>query len=125
MNDTKRRGGSICGNSMSRCLPSPIGKRHRMTATICSIILQGLGQLYNRQWIKGIVSLPLEGAGLAYLLPRLSQAVWGIWTLGENTQRFVKVNGSTVLQKGDHSIFLPLDGIIVPLVFLCLCSFTS
>ena len=79
-------------------------KQHRMTATI-SIILQGLGQLYNRQWIKGIVLLLLEGAGLAYLLPRLSQAVWGIWTLGENTQRFVKVNGSTVLQKGDHSIF--------------------
>lgn len=58
-------------------------KQHRMTATICSIILQGLGQLYNRQWIKGIVLLLLEGAGLAYLLPRLSHAVWGIWTLGK------------------------------------------
>lgn len=57
-------------------------KQHRMTAAICSIILQGLGQLYNRQWIKGIILLLLEGAGLAYLLPRLSQAVWGIWTLG-------------------------------------------
>lgn len=105
-------------------VPVPVGpnseRQHRMTAAICSIILQGLGQLYNRQWIKGICLLLLEGAGLAYLLPRLSQAVWGIWTLGENTQRFVKVNGSTVLQRGDHSIFCCLMALSYCWCFLCL-----
>lgn len=92
-------------------------RQHRMTAAVLSVVLQGLGQLYNRQWIKGICFLILEGVGLAYLIPRLNQAVWGVWTLGEQTQRFVKVNGSTVLQQGDHSIFLLLNGIIVLLVF--------
>jgi len=92
-------------------------RQHRMTAAVLSVVLQGLGQLYNRQWIKGICFLILEAVGLAYLIPRLNQAVWGVWTLGEQTQRFVKVNGSTVLQQGDHSIFLLLNGIIVLLVF--------
>ncbi|MEK3785570.1 sugar ABC transporter permease [Paenibacillus sp. FSL K6-1230] len=91
--------------------------QYRLTAAVLSIILQGLGQIYNGQWIKGIALLALEGVGLAYLIPRLSHALWGIRTLGEQTQRFVKVNGSTVLQKGDHSIFLLLDGLIVLLVF--------
>lgn len=100
-------------------------RQHRVTAAVLSVILQGLGQLYNGQWIKGLILIVLEAVGLAYLIPRLNHAVWGIWTLGENTQRFVKVNGSTVLQRGDHSIFLLLDGLIVLLVlFVFLLIYT-
>ncbi|MBN2982147.1 MULTISPECIES: carbohydrate ABC transporter permease [Cohnella] len=93
-------------------------KQHRTTATVLSILVQGLGQIYNGQRIKGIVLLLIEALGLIYLIPRLGDAIWGLVTLGETTQRFEKVNNSTQLVPGDHSIFLMLDGLIVVFVFL-------
>lgn len=93
-------------------------KRHRITAVVLSIVLQGLGQLYNRQWLKGIIFMLVQGLGLYYLIPRIGGALWGLVTLGETTQKFVKVGKATQLVKGDHSIFLMLNGIIVVLVFI-------
>ena len=72
--------------------------------------------MYNGQWMKGIILLAAQALGLIYLIPRLGGAVWGLVTLGEKTQKFVKVGKSVQLQKGDHSIFLMLDGMIVLLV---------
>lgn len=93
-------------------------KRHRNMAALLSVALQGLGQLYNRQWLKGIVFLCVQALGLYYLIPRLGNAIWGLVTLGETTQKFVRVGKSTQLVKGDHSIFLMLEGIITILVLL-------
>ncbi|WP_438431994.1 carbohydrate ABC transporter permease [Gorillibacterium sp. sgz500922] len=93
-------------------------KQHRKMAAILSVLVQGLGQFYNGQRIKGLFLAAIEALGLVYLIPRFGHAIWGLTTLGEKTQKFVKVNNSTVLQKGDHSIFLLLDGMIVLIVFL-------
>lgn len=91
--------------------------QHRKTAAILSVVVQGLGQIYNGQRIKGIVLLAIEALGLFYFIPRLGHALWGLVTLGDTVQKFVKVGKSTQLQKGDHSIYLMLDGMIVLLVF--------
>ncbi|MGG1311630.1 carbohydrate ABC transporter permease [Cohnella laeviribosi] len=93
-------------------------KQHRTTATILSVLVQGLGQIYNGQRLKGIVLLLIEALGLVYLVPRLGEAFWGLATLGETTQKFVKVNNSAQLVKGDHSIFLMLNGLIVVFVLI-------
>jgi arabinogalactan oligomer/maltooligosaccharide transport system permease protein len=93
-------------------------KQHRTTATILSVLVQGLGQIYNGQRLKGIVLLLIEALGLVYLVPRLGEAFWGLATLGETTQKFVKVNNSSQLVKGDHSIFLMLNGLIVVFVLI-------
>ncbi len=86
---------------------------YRATATILSVLIQGLGQMYNRQWMKGIAFLLVYALGIVYLVPRLGPAVWGIVTLGEKTQKFVKQGASSQLVKGDHSIFLMLDGLLI------------
>lgn len=93
-------------------------KRHRQTAALLSVALQGLGQFYNRQWLKGVLFLLVQAASLFYLVPRLGYAVWGLVTLGETTQKFEKVGKSFQLIKGDHSIFLMLQGIIILLILL-------
>ncbi|MEK3882076.1 sugar ABC transporter permease [Paenibacillus sp. PL2-23] len=87
--------------------------KHRAAATLMSVLAMGLGQLYNRQWLKGLAFLLIEALGLYYIAPRLQHAVWGLVTLGEQTQKFVKQGGGTQLVKGDHSIFLMLDGLLV------------
>lgn len=95
-------------------------KQHRTIALILSVLVQGLGQIYNRQWIKGILLIVLQAVGLTYMLPRVGEAFWGLATLGEKTQKFVKVGKSTQLQQGDHSIFLMLGGLITLFILFVL-----
>ncbi|KFN11679.1 binding--dependent transport system inner membrane component family protein [Paenibacillus macerans] len=73
----------------------------------------GLGQLYNRQYIKGLLFLAVEALGLAYLIKNLGTAIWGIITLGEVPRMLVK--GKWV--DGDHSIFIMIQSLIT-LLFL-------
>ncbi|MFD1954954.1 carbohydrate ABC transporter permease [Paenibacillus thailandensis] len=91
--------------------------RHRNTAAVLSVLFMGLGQLYNRQLIKGLILVLLEAAALAYFVPNLGTAVWGVATLGENTTRMEKINGLTQQVAGDHSIFLLINGLITLLIF--------
>lgn len=79
------------------------GTKHRKTALILSII-PGLGQMYNRQFIKGTVLLLLAFSFIVAFYDILNIGLWGIVTLG------------TDLERGDHSIFLLVKGIIAILV---------
>ncbi|MCM3701774.1 carbohydrate ABC transporter permease [Paenibacillus macerans] len=87
--------------------------RHKRNASVLSIICMGLGQLYNRQYIKGLLFLAVEVLGLAYLIKNLGTAIWGIITLGEVPRMLVK--GKWV--DGDHSIFIMIQSLIT-LLFL-------
>lgn len=86
--------------------------QHRKTAAFLSVIAMGFGQMYNRQYLKGVIffSLHLVGVGFATLLPR---ALWGIVTLGEQADHLEKVGKVYVNVRGDHSIFLLIEGMIV------------
>ncbi|MEW8969572.1 sugar ABC transporter permease [Mesobacillus jeotgali] len=77
---------------------------HRRIATALSII-PGLGQLYNKQYLKGIAFLVLTGAFFGVFSDLLNMGLWGLFTLGEQTPR-------------DHSIFLMVEGILALIVLL-------
>jgi arabinogalactan oligomer / maltooligosaccharide transport system permease protein len=76
--------------------------QHRKTALLLSII-PGLGQFYNRQWIKGLLFLLLAVSFIAVFADLLNMGFWGLITLGTEVPR-------------DNSIFLLAEGIIAIIV---------
>ncbi|KIY23250.1 MULTISPECIES: carbohydrate ABC transporter permease [Mesobacillus] len=77
---------------------------HRKIATALSMI-PGLGQLYNKQYLKGTAFLVLTGAFFGVFKDLLNMGLWGLFTLGEQTPR-------------DHSIFLLVEGILALIVLI-------
>jgi arabinogalactan oligomer/maltooligosaccharide transport system permease protein len=76
--------------------------RHRKVALGLSII-PGLGQIYNRQWFKGLALLILTFAFFTCFYNLFNIGLWGIVTLGTVPFR-------------DDSLFLMVKGIIALLV---------
>lgn len=91
--------------------------QHRKRAMILSFIGMGFGQIYNRQFLKGILLFLVHLAGI-YLATLLPRAVWGITTLGEQADHLKKVGKVYVNIRGDHSIFLLIEGMIVILAMI-------
>lgn len=73
------------------------GPRHR--AALLSALSMGLGQMYNRQWVKGILLFVLQLSYLGVFYDLFNMGLWGIVTLGTKPFR-------------DHSIQLLAEGII-------------
>ncbi|MFD1849074.1 sugar ABC transporter permease [Oceanobacillus bengalensis] len=71
---------------------------HRKIATILSII-PGLGQFYNRQYLKGFLFLILGFSFVIAFWDFIDIGLWGIFTLGTQVPR-------------DNSVFLMVYGII-------------
>lgn len=93
--------------------------RYRIKATVLSVLSMGLGQIYNRQFIKGIIYLLVEAAGVFYFSTSLGRAIWGITTLGDTARH--KVKGKFV--NGDHSIFLMVESLITLMILLIFIAF--
>ncbi|WP_334074889.1 MULTISPECIES: sugar ABC transporter permease [Paenibacillus] len=89
--------------------------KHRNNATILSILGMGLGQIYNRQFIKGIIFLLFEVVSGYYFINNLGRTFWGIFTLGEVPRRLIK--GKWV--DGDDSIVILVTSLIT-LIFLAI-----
>lgn len=83
-------------------------------AAILSFLFMGLGQLYNRQYFKGISFILLELYLLLFWTIPFQWAMWGLTTLGETPQTRI---GFNVVQ-GDHSIFLLIEGLLFLISFL-------
>lgn len=77
-------------------------------ARVLSILFMGLGQLYNRQYMKAFLFGAGEAVFLLFVLPFLSRGIHGLITLGDTPQ--IIENG--VITQGDHSIFLLVMGIL-------------
>ncbi|MFC5702855.1 carbohydrate ABC transporter permease [Cohnella faecalis] len=86
---------------------------YRKTAAVLSVIAMGLGQIFNRQYTKGILLLFLYAGGLYYFVNNLGHALWGITTLGEKSQHLELVGKVYKMVPGDHSIFLIVQALIV------------
>ncbi|SHG47438.1 sugar ABC transporter permease [Ornithinibacillus halophilus] len=71
---------------------------HRKIATVLSII-PGVGQIYNKQYLKGFIFLVFAASFLIAFWDFIDLGMWGIVTLGEQLPR-------------DNSIFLLVYGII-------------
>ena len=55
--------------------------QHRTIAPLLSIV-PGLGQFYNKQWVKGIVFLILAASFFIAFGDLLNMGFWGLFTLG-------------------------------------------
>lgn len=80
-------------------------------SALLSTVFMGLGQLYNRYFIKGILFAAFEAFLLIFTIPYFRKAFWGLITLGEQPLHYV--NG---IAKGDHSIILLIQGLIAVLL---------
>ncbi|MFD3259859.1 carbohydrate ABC transporter permease [Paenibacillus lentus] len=88
--------------------------RHRTQATILSSLLMGLGQIYNRQFMKGALLIAFETASVTYFILNLKYALWGIVTLGENPRTAANMQPGEY----DHSIFILIQSLITLLYFI-------
>ncbi len=66
-------------------------KHRAATAGWLSVICAGLGQLYNRQYFKGLTFILIYAAGIYAIAAKLTPHLKGIVTLGEQGQHLVKV----------------------------------
>lgn len=80
----------------------------------------GLGQIYNRQFIKGLLFLAVEALGLVYFIRKLGSAIWGITTLGDTPNHLEKVKGIARMVPGDHSIIILIESLITLMFFAVL-----
>lgn len=80
-------------------------KHNPTVATILSILFAGLGQLYNKRYIKGISFIIVEIAFIVTSLDFINLGLWGIRTLG-------------TIPGEDHSIYLLVYGIVSILLLL-------
>jgi len=78
----------------------------------------GLGQLYNRQWIKGVLFLLAHITGITLITTVLSSHIVGFFTLGDQGQHLVKVGKIYKNVPGDHSIFMMIYGLLSMMVVL-------
>ncbi|MBD8014472.1 carbohydrate ABC transporter permease [Planococcus wigleyi] len=74
----------------------------RKIALLLSII-PGIGQFYNKQWIKGLLFLGLAISFVLVFGDLLNMGFWGLFTLGTEVPR-------------DNSIFLLAEGLIAVIV---------
>jgi arabinogalactan oligomer/maltooligosaccharide transport system permease protein len=93
-------------------------QRYKARAAVLSAIFMGLGQIYNRQFIKGLIFIAVEAAALFYFITNLGRAFWGITTLGESPSRLEKVKGIAKMVPGDHSIVILIESLITLLFFV-------
>ncbi len=93
--------------------------RHSVKACVLSALYMGLGQIYNKQYVKGILFALSQTVFVVFLLPYISGSLWGLLTLGETPQR---IAGGKIAH-GDHSIFMMLYGIMGLLVSLIFLAF--
>ena len=81
---------------------APPKTRHARTAALLSII-PGVGQLYNRQIIKGIFFLVVTGLYMVGFADLFNMGFWGLITLGVEVPR-------------DNSVFLLAEGLVAVIV---------
>ncbi len=98
-------------------------KHRAATAGWLSVICAGLGQLYNRQYFKGLTFILIYAAGIYAIAAKLTPHLKGIVTLGEQGQHLVKVGKVFKNVPGDHSIFMLIYGVLAILVVLILLLF--
>jgi len=79
--------------------------RPRNIATLLSVIVPGLGQLYNRRFLKGIIFIIISFSFLITTWDYIDIGLWGIFTLG-------------TIPREHHSIQLLIQGLIALIILL-------
>jgi arabinogalactan oligomer/maltooligosaccharide transport system permease protein len=92
--------------------------KHSTRAALLSVLFMGLGQIYNRQYVKGIIYALVELYVLIFMTSYFAKGFWGLITLGDVPLKMVK--GKPI---GDHSIFLLINGLIALLILILFILF--
>ncbi len=103
-------------NGMKKVQPppqKPFLTKPKIAATL-SFLFMGLGQIYNKQIVKGLSLLALQLYLLIFWTVPFQWAMWGLTTLGETAQ----TRSGFDISQGDHSIFLMIEGILFLISFL-------
>lgn len=93
--------------------------RHRTKAAFFSAIFIGLGQLYNKQYVKGLLFMIMAQVFFWNYYPIAYKGISGLITLGSVPTRVV---GGKIVQ-GDHSIFMLINGLITLVIVLLFAGF--
>lgn len=78
----------------------------------------GLGQLYNRQYVKGLVMILAHAAIIYTTVVKLPSYLKGLITLGDKGVHLEKVGKMSKLVPGDHSIFMLIHGVLAGIALL-------
>ncbi|AHV97237.1 sugar ABC transporter permease [Paenibacillus sabinae] len=95
-------------------------RKFRKKAALLSALAMGLGQIYNKQYTKGILLLAFYAYGIFTAITSLPHALWALATLGETETHLKKVGRLYKQVMGDHSIFLMIEGLITVFIMLVL-----
>lgn len=90
-----------------------LSKRGIRFSMLMSTLMMGLGQIYNKEFGKGIFLFLIELFAISNLNTVFSK-LKGLITLGDKTQKMVGFN----IIPGDHSIFMMVEGAIMLLTVL-------
>lgn len=85
-------------------------KRPRNIATILSIIFPGLGQFYNKRFLKGAIFFVVAASFLITTWNYIDIGLWGIFTLGTVPREHHSIQ---LLIQGFISLFILLFGIAI------------
>ncbi|OIJ18438.1 sugar ABC transporter permease [Anaerobacillus alkalidiazotrophicus] len=83
---------------------------HSKIAAVLSALFMGLGQIYNKQYIKGILLSLSKVLVLVFFSRPIIDGLYGLITLGETPQ--VRQRGR-IIEQGDHSILLMAEGLLL------------
>lgn len=86
-------------------------------SAVLSALFMGLGQLFNKEWTKGILFLLIEAVTLLNI-QYFIYAIYGLITLGDTPQRVVKG-----VKVGHHSVNMMVDGIIAIFILIIILGF--
>ncbi|WP_405082913.1 carbohydrate ABC transporter permease [Paenibacillus chitinolyticus] len=98
---------------------NPNNRRHRIRAAAGSAALIGLGQLYNRQIVKGLLFLLSAQLFIWSYCPLALRGIAGLISLGDVPTKVVR--GKVI--PGDHSIFLMINGVMTCVIVLLFIGF--
>jgi len=87
---------------------------HSKIAALLSALFMGLGQLYNRQYIKGVLLIFIGAFFIIGYAADFVYAMNGLITLGSEVD---KIEGFEII-KGDNSIHLLIQGLIFLIAFI-------
>lgn len=94
-------------------------KSHSKIAALLSVLFMGLGQIYNKQYWKGISWAVFELIVLIFAVRPIISGVHGLITLGEQPQ--VRQRGR-IIEQGDHSILLMAEGLMMVILLLIILA---
>ncbi|WP_098742334.1 sugar ABC transporter permease [Paenibacillus sp. EZ-K15] len=94
-------------------------RQHQTKGMILSAVFIGLGQLYNKQYLKGLIYMILAQLFFWNYYPVAYKGIVGFITLGDVPTKVIQ--GKVV--QGDHSIFLLINGLITFIIILLYLGF--